>query len=427
MKSPCKRCINIDWLEVYALEPITESPHDAEYFRSAGFTVRERDYGTPVYHEMFTLYGTDGLPLIEVRRNPKSAIGRQEHGVLDPLSTHIRLCNRTCYFDDAAELMQKFLDTYHYHLCRISRLDLCLDFEYFDYGDEPQKFLNRYINGKYSKINQANISLHGLDCWDGRYWNSVRWGTPKSMVVTRFYDKTMELQQVHDKPYIRQAWYASGLVDDWRTLEKYDESGQPYKPRIWRVEFAIRSSEKNWFVVENPYNTKPKLRSIKHRLECYFTRAQMLDVFLSLVHHYFHFKKVEYIKGSKDDADRQLQRKDRCADKKLFDLSGIQQFYKLTTVNTSEAASKSDERLLRYLYAYLSQSIDPKVNKALYIVIEKLEQRIHTEDRTGEIDEATIKIMRLLIQRRMQHRDATFEDDLQTIKNYIENEPDIFA
>ena len=46
------RCINVDWLEVYALEPI-DQPHNADYFRACGFEVMQRDYGTRIYEEMF--------------------------------------------------------------------------------------------------------------------------------------------------------------------------------------------------------------------------------------------------------------------------------------------------------------------------------------------------------------------------------------
>ena len=36
-----KRCVNLDWLEVHAREPISE-PHDAQYFRDKGYAVNER-------------------------------------------------------------------------------------------------------------------------------------------------------------------------------------------------------------------------------------------------------------------------------------------------------------------------------------------------------------------------------------------------
>lgn len=426
MRVTKQRCINIDWLEVYVLEPLNEKPHDADYYRAVGLSVKEREYGTPVYHEMFTILDEHDLPLIEVRRKPKSVAGVQANGVMDARASHVRLCNRTCYFEAAATIMKNFLDTYHYTIMRISRLDLALDFEYFDYGDEPQKFLNRYINGKYAKINQSEISLHGLDCWDGRYWNSVRWGSKKSMVATRFYDKTMELREKSDKPYIRQAWYEAGLVDDFYSLEKIDENGNRYKPRIWRVEFEIKSTDKNWFRVENVFTSKPKYYSIKHTLDMYATRLQMCDVFFSLCNHYFHFKKLEYIGGKSEGADRQLKRKDRCQDKLLFNTKAVGVFYKLKNVNTSEKRSLDDERLLKYLYKFQQTTIEPTIHKAIYTIIEHLEMRVRRDDVVSEVDEKTLQLMRLLVQRHMYNKGKDIAEVRSVLQNYLANEPDLF-
>jgi hypothetical protein len=63
--------VNLDWLECYCLESVENYPHDARYFQSLGYHVVQRDYGTPIYAEMFTIYDRDDHPLIEVRRDPK--------------------------------------------------------------------------------------------------------------------------------------------------------------------------------------------------------------------------------------------------------------------------------------------------------------------------------------------------------------------
>ena len=191
------RCVNIDWLECFCLEDAINYPHDADYFRSQGWHVREREYGTPMYEQMFTLLDHYDLPIIEIRRKPKSD-NMKKAGLFDPNSCHVRLTNRACYATGAAQMLQQFLETHGLWFQRISRIDICYDFERFDYGDEPQKFLQRYMAGRFSKINQANINAHGLDQWDGRNWNSVSWGSLKSMVTTRFYNKTMELREAHD-------------------------------------------------------------------------------------------------------------------------------------------------------------------------------------------------------------------------------------
>lgn len=76
------RCVNLDWLEVFCFED--GEPHDANYFRREGFVVDEREYGTRIYHQMFTLNDRLGHPFLEVRRSPKSLL-------MPSAATHLRL------------------------------------------------------------------------------------------------------------------------------------------------------------------------------------------------------------------------------------------------------------------------------------------------------------------------------------------------
>lgn len=436
-----KRCVNIDWLEVYALEGTIGYPHDADWFRRAGYSVQEREYGTPLYKEMFTIYGTDGLPLIEIRRNPKSVNRFGQKGILDPYGCHIRLCNRTCYMEDAAGIMQQFLERNYYEYSRISRIDICLDFERFDSGDLPQIFLDRYVKRKYSKINQADISLHGLDNWDGRYWNSCRWGSKNSMINTKLYDKTLELKQQKDKPYIRQAWFTAGLIDDWFECKRYDKNGKLYTPSIWRLEFSIKSSEKNWFVIEDLSGKRKRLRSIRHTLDNYHTRSQLLDVFFSLTEHYFHFKYVEYINESKRVVsnslsavvinrehslassydDKKLQRKDRCRDKVLFHPKEISVHYKLAHVASSEVSKKTFERLLTLLYAYREQSSSPEIFNACNVLIAELDKRRMTSDNLHWSKDEW-ELLRRILAKRIKDKSNTLQQDYDEIRTMLLNE-----
>lgn len=411
-----KRCCNIDWLECYCLEDYLNYPHDAEYFRSLGFHVNEREYGTPVYKQMFVVFGTDDQPLIEVRRVPKSARGFNENGVLDPMACHIRLTNRSCYFNSPAKIMQQFLEQYGFNFQRISRIDICLDFEKFDWGDDPQDVIQRYMAGRYTKINQANIASRGTDKWNTRLWNSVSWGQQKSMIGTKFYLKTKELEEKKDKPYIRQAWRAAGLVDDEYTLEKFNEDGTAYKPNIWRVEFSIKSSTRKWFVMEDVTGAHRKIRSIPHTLDMYESREKCLDMFFSLAEHYFHFK--IYKEGV---------RKDRCPDKLLFRTDEANQHYKLESVATAEQPNKAADTLLSRLYAYRESHYLPDVYKACNVLIEQLEKECRMNAMSHPIPSTELTIMRMLIARRIKGSNAPFSTDLAEVQGLLKIHNDLFG
>ena len=361
-----RRCVNLDWLEVHAMEPPAD-PHDANYFRRAGLTVVERDYGTRVYREMFTVNDTRGNPFVEVRRNPYSTGYGGVHAVEE---CHLRLVNAACYFDDAAARLQQFMDAYHYTFNRISRVDICMDFERFDEGDYPAAFLARYLRQVYSKINQGNITAHGADRWNGQLWNSVSWGSPTSAIGTKFYNKTQELYDqatgTYRKPHIRYAWLKCGLIDDFHKVLKKRDDGW-YTPQIWRVEFSIRSSVKKWFAIE--LNGKEKhYQSIRNTLDMYDCREKLLTLFASLQQHYFHFK--HYEKG---------QRKDRCRDKVLFKWSGVQTTYKvgrddsLAILGEGAKQQRPYDTLIRKLREYQQARPRQDIVEACQVIIRAIE------------------------------------------------------
>lgn len=402
-KPTTKRCINIDWLEVHAREPIG-IPHNAAYFFAQGFVVHEREYGTRVYREMFVLEGTDGENLLEVRRNPAS---QGQYGIHDPNECHIRLVNRTCYYDNAAAAFDEFLREHGYYDVRISRIDICLDFVTFDKGDNPQAFVRRYFRHKYAKINQGNISSHGSDNWSGQEWNSLSWGSKSSSIGTKLYDKTMELYDPKEggfrKPYIRYAWFLCGLVDDWQNVTKNGE-----KVQVWRVEFSIRSSVKNWVQIELDGEAR-HYQSLKNTLDCYMGRDKLLVIFASLANHYFHFKKF-----------KEGKRKDRCPDKVLFDFSGMQLTYKIGrndyNVGSGEKKEQRYFRLIERLKEYGRFNSNIEVTKACKILIESMEQDNLRSDLTTPWSREELAEVKRLMKLSSSSAEMTLEAAMNEIK-----------
>ena len=396
------RCINLDWLEVTALEPIT-SPRDPEFFQARGLVVSVRDYGTRVWGEVFTIEGYDHLPFIEVRRAPKSE-------VIACNVTHLRFVNRVCYFPDAARLMAQFMEAYDYDFLSIYRVDICLDFECFDFGDKPADFMRRFMSGRYAKINQANIHAHGSDDWSGRVWNSVSWGSPTSDIGTKFYNKTLELfdpiTKQYAKPYIRQAWQESGLIDDYVTVTKKKPDGTLYHPEIWRVEFSIRSSVKNWFTMKLDGNEKA-FQSVRNTLDMYDSRDKLLVMFAALSQHYFHFKHSikTYNFYKEGHSSGNAIRKDRCPDKMLFDWHTIQQTYKVAREAVSGAGSPSKQlvTLLARLKAFRDTTINQEVKQSATIIIDYLEHRVRQEDTATPLSREEINALQYAMKIHTRH------------------------
>ena len=383
------RCLNIDWLEVYVLEDVTRFPFDANYFASKGYVVHVREYGTRVYKEMFTIDDERGNAWLEVRRNPASEKSRNG-GLFPPNACHIRLSNYACYRDDAIIALRDFLALHHYEFVKIYRIDLALDFELFDLGDDPAKFIERFMSGKYSKMNQTNISAHGQDNWNGRLWNSLSWGKPSSMISTKMYCKSLELEQAHDKPYIRWAWYLHGMIDDPINGTKHDANGDVYKPAIWRVEFSIKSSAKKWFLIERSDQRHGKI-PMPYTLDTFGTAERRLLVFGSIAQHYFHFKYFE-----------PDQRKDRCKDKVLFKFHLNDYFVKIERVTKSDRPDNKLERIKQMLLGLRMLAYENEVTSAIDTLLAYIDQLILNEMVDTTQDTPEIRALQMLLGERIR-------------------------
>lgn len=353
------RCVNIDWLEVHCREPQNE-PRNIQYYTEHGYYVEDRGYGTRVYKEMFTVTEY-GAPFIEIRRNPAS---QGATGIHDANECHLRLVNRACYYNNAALLMDEFLQKNGYTDIRIKRVDVCLDFSVFDTGDKPEAFVRRYFEHKYAKINQSNIRGFGKDAWHGQVWNSVSWGSPTSQIYTKLYNKSLELYNVragiYKKPYILFCWYQAGLIDDFHNCTL---NGQPVD--VWRVEFTIQSPQANWMAIELDGKAF-KYQSLPNRLETYGSRASMFMIWASLAKHYFRFKYFEPDK-----------RKDRCKDKQLFIFNEVEQFFKIYNdkYQLREKVTETDQwdELVKLLNKYNKSHLSFETNKACNTIIDDIE------------------------------------------------------
>lgn len=311
-----QRVCNIDWLEVYCLEPPSK-PCPADFYKSLGYSVDARAYGTKIYHEVFTLMA-HGIPFLEVRRNPLSK--KSAGGIMPDNMCHIRLTNNTCYVNPIAQL-RAFITQTGLLYKSIKRIDLAYDFNCFDNGWTPPSFIDKFLSETISKIYQSNIAAHGKDNWDGRSWNSLKWGSESSPVSTKLYNKTLEMKQVKFKPYIYQCWQQSDL-----DLTK----------DIWRIEFSIKS-ETNNFVNRQTGEIVP------NSLLMYDTPHKLWVVWLSLYQRYFHFKQLVHT------ASGALQRKDRCPDIPLIDINPNEEAMTPTHITNKRILDRSLKMLVAAL------------------------------------------------------------------------------
>lgn len=348
------RCVNIDWLEMYCYEP--KEPRPAEYFEGLGLDVTRREYGTKHWSEVFTIHDENGCEFMEVRRAPRHGAG-DHHTIYPDNACNLRLVNRYCYFDTAAWIMSDFIEKHDYQIRRIFRIDLAIDLKIFDSGDKPESVVRRIVRHKYTKIYQSRRSVHGADHWSDCDDNSISWGKKGSMVVTRFYNKSLELAEVHDKPWIRQAWFESGLIDDPIAPIIVDEHGRVVGDPVWRLEFQINSSARGWFVAEGDH----KNEYVEHTLETYWNRPLIQQAIACLVSHYFNFRIFEPNKTKYD-----------CAEKILFKWSTEDVHYTLRNGLVRRTYDNKGSQALRWVNRLRAMMPSEDVSRALDVVESKL-------------------------------------------------------
>lgn len=342
---------NIDWLEVFCIED--PKLMNAEEFLKRGYIWRPREYGTRIYEQVIEVRNVFGVNLYTICRVPKSCKSTSANGILPEGACHIKLENWLLYNEDYVQNLQGFLSQFNIEFRSISRLDVCADLQYFKFGLKPYTLLRGYMEQKYYKVKQSEFAVHGRDTG---YINmqSIKFGSMSSNIFTRMYNKSLELKQVKDKPYIRDCWQAVGFEKD---------------KDVWRVEVSLKGNgrhlydrtRKCWADVTDPEtgemktivvgaNEKPK-GEVKYRkilnveidLDYINNREKVHKLFLSLVSTYFRFRKAV---GTR--------RKSDCPLVDLFDsYPGSRPLTQLPTTHSTQS-SRTDRQVVRYLHKQMT-------------------------------------------------------------------------
>lgn len=412
------RCVNIDWLEISAEESWSEYPCNADYFRRKGFFVRERDYGTRVWGEVFTIEDAEGHDWIEVRRQPPS--GASEFKGLTEFSCRLRLVNSQCYVKGCTQKLLDFMVKFDYTFKRIFRVDICYDFEKFDSGDQPARFARRYIERKYRKVNQCKVRVIGDDNWTDFDWESLSWGSATSMVSTKMYNKSKELATVSKhKTYIPMSWFECGLIDDPVNLTKKRDDGTVYKPEIWRIEFSLKSKADRWLVIEDVAGKRVKKRPIQHTPDMFDSPDKLWQRFQDLAFHYFRFKHAEFNEQPDEDGNPVPKRKDLCSDKQLFKFDADREFRQLEMNVPGAKPSQDNEILLRRLKAYRDRTFEQDQKKACTVLIDAIEKH-DTVRYTPHQTWAEAEALRRAWQMRWHDPTVNVLKEVETIKELLE-------
>lgn len=249
----CTNVLSIDWLSLYCHDELcfrsTQKYDDdfqtfANRFYSAcreyedafdystqyAFDIAPIGYGSKVYafgFDVLLIWRTSKYKFARVYMCPRSE-------VINANSVSIKVENYMLYkfhnYNQLSIIIDLMLRLLKFRFVNVSRLDVCKDFRCFDNGLNCVEFIDLISNGTLRRVTKNRASkLNLVKGWNakcGYYeWQSLRFGGHDSLLSAYLYNKTLEIDEVSHKEYIRDFWRAAGLVQI------------PFD--VWRLEFSV--------------------------------------------------------------------------------------------------------------------------------------------------------------------------------------------
>lgn len=238
-----RRVITIDWLTMYCECSMIVQNRRWEW--------RKSDHGTNQFRDVWRVYDRETRDLYcIVEKTPYSPI-------IPKNATMIQVSNRYLYYENWNVELNNFMTASNIRPISISRIDIACDFNRFAYNLHPQTFIQGVAGGKYRLGRKRKVAFQG-ELEDGVTYEYMRLGNRESEISGYLYNKTKELQDVMEKPYIRKMWKDSGLnmeQDVWRLevslSNKQMRAMLQETGEIFRIDLDFISTQG---VLENVYN-----------------------------------------------------------------------------------------------------------------------------------------------------------------------------
>ena len=207
-KSNNKKCIGIDWLTISGRIPLDVVITELNYIDlDVVKTTMRTEHFSEVYKVIFDKEAFGYLLM-----TPMSI--RENGGIFEKDACQFKLENSELYRIDWFERFALVTQLLNITRIKLSRLDLFVDFNLFDNGLDVKTFFDKIVSSQIRRIGKGKFAINGLlsaDFKRAMNFQYIRWSSPKSKIKTYLYNKSEELLEVKDKPYIREMWAVKGL------------------------------------------------------------------------------------------------------------------------------------------------------------------------------------------------------------------------
>lgn len=311
--------VNVDWLQVFCHDG-NKGFLNYEYFEKSAYEFKLLPHGSRHFKEIWEVIDCDGDKYAVIQRVPHSRIISADGCI-------IQLCNRELYKSNFASEFLVFLASHKFKYKSISRLDICFDSNYLYRKKSHSSLIKDIMSGVVLKNNQAKVSWNFsaiADVGKPMVCNSCSFGSKSSSVSTKMYNKTLEMKEQKNKPYIVESWVYNGLDID---------------RDVWRIEISIKSDATTTIRSESGeiFRLSPDSVAMRKLTE---------DIFFSYAKKYFSFKRND---GK--------QNKSRMPDLEIFPRERTPTLVPIRITNEKDSG-RSDRIFLKKLHSLLLNDIE---------------------------------------------------------------------
>lgn len=249
-------CISVDWLQVYCKCNLLPVAGECT-INSKTYVIEKTDTTTPLWTEVYKITHRDREVAVFCRCPRSSA--------LDKLGSSLKLANRVLYCHGWVSILKELIEVLGLRYVGITRLDLCYDCNRLYGGRDVSSFLmdfffhQPFCAGHIVRKGSRKVVINGSRSNKGiSRISGMRWGSVSSDIGAYCYNKTLELMEVKDKPWIRETWEKNGLISVYKK-EEWDELSEKEKEiaiklgksednivtPVWRFELSIKGHAKD--------------------------------------------------------------------------------------------------------------------------------------------------------------------------------------
>lgn len=278
--------LNIDWLSVYCIAHTWAKKQyivTNDITEVDGFTYQRQQYGTRQFKVLTFVYeGKEKFA--EIQSQPFS-------GILEEGACIVKFDNALLYRPFLGDRVMAFLEVHNLQPKSISRLDVAADFLRFesydvvpfirDFMAMELRHIGRGNGASYFEHRAKKDKVTGHSIYSMQY-SGLSFGSHSSDVRIYLYNKTKELAEVSDKPYIRDSWTAaefgnySGL---WLSQYMRNEM-QP----VWRLEVSLKGKGLK-------FKDATTMQIVEVNVPDVFDPDFLRTLYFTMIHDYFQFVK----------------------------------------------------------------------------------------------------------------------------------------